>query len=214
MTAPDSLLLISPGCPHCPHLLEALSVLVKDGRIGSLEVVNTAVHPERAAALGVRSVPWCRIGPFELEGVRTAAELASWAARVGTAEGVRSYVVERLKAGALAQVEELVARHPDWLEMLLALVADPDTELHVRIGLSALFEAFAGSELLRDLLPALTALAADADHRVRSDACHYLALSGSRHALEPLRACLDDPHPEVREIARDGVEALRRRGAE
>jgi len=212
MTAPDGLLLVAPGCPHCAGVLEGLCALVKDGRIGRLEVVNIAVHPERAAELGVRSVPWYRIGPFVLDGGRTPQELARWADQVGSAEGVRAYVAERLEQGRLAQVEELIARHPDWLEMLLPLIADADSELPLRLGLGAVFEAFAGSEPLRDLIPALSALTTHADPRVRSDACHYLALTGSRRALEPLESCLDDPHPEVREIAQDGLDGLRRHG--
>ena len=49
---PDALLLLAPGCPHCPAVLEGLGALVKDGALGTLEVVNIAVHPERAAATG------------------------------------------------------------------------------------------------------------------------------------------------------------------
>ena len=65
----DALLLIATGCNHCPAVLEGLSRLLKQGRIGRLDVVNLAVHPETGQALGVRSVPWTRIGPFELEGL-------------------------------------------------------------------------------------------------------------------------------------------------
>ena len=70
---PDALLLLAPGCPHCPAVLEGLSGLLKEGVIGRLEAVNAAIHPERAAELGVRTVPWARIGPFELEGEQTPA---------------------------------------------------------------------------------------------------------------------------------------------
>lgn len=213
-TVPDSLLLIAPDCPHCPQVLEALGTLIKNGRIGRLEVVNIASHPERAAELGVRSVPWCRIGPFVLEGLRSAAELAAWSARVGSPDGVREYVSARLRSGALAQVEELVADNPGWLEMLLPLVADEATELHVRIGLSAVMEAFSGTQTLRDLLTPLALLAAHPAPRVRSDACHFLALTGSPEALGALGGCLDDPDAQVREIAEEGIEALRRDGAE
>lgn len=205
---PDALLLLAPACPHCPGVLEALARLVKDGRIGALEVVNVAVRPERARQLGVRSAPWTRIGELELEGARSFEELARWAALAGSDEGLRAYVSEHLKAGRLTQLESLVTRHPHWLPALLPLVADPQTELHVRIGLSALIEGLSGSEALRALVPALGALSTDGDHRVRSDACHYLALSGDPGAEPFLRARLQDEAPEVREIARDGLDAL------
>ena len=54
MTPPDALLLIATGCPHCPTVLAGVGDLVKQGKIGRLEVVNIVTHPEVAQALGVR----------------------------------------------------------------------------------------------------------------------------------------------------------------
>ena len=42
---PDALLLLSPGCAHCPSVLEGLSQLLKKGELGRLEVVNILAHP-------------------------------------------------------------------------------------------------------------------------------------------------------------------------
>ena len=205
---PDALLLLAPGCPHCPTVLEGLTRLVKDGRIGSLEVINIAARPELAAELGVRSVPWTRIGDLVLEGLRSPEELAQWASQAGTDAGVRAYVSERLKAGALTQLEQLVARQPQWLPALLPLIADPETELHVRIGLGALMESLAGTAPLRAIVPGLGELSTHSDHRVRSDACHYLALSGDPAAVPLLRQRLQDDEAQVREIAREGLAEL------
>lgn len=207
-TPPHALLLLAPGCPHCPKVLDALAGLVKDGRLGSLEIVNIAAKPERAAEWGVRSVPWTRIGEFDLEGLRSPEELARWAERAGTDAGVREYVSERLKTGELGALERLLKRQPHWLQALLPLIADPDTELHVRLGVGALLESLAGSDTLQGLVPALGELSTHVDHRVRSDACHYLALSGSAAALPLLRARLQDGHGEVREIAAEGLAEL------
>jgi hypothetical protein len=81
MPTPDALLLISTHCPHCPAMLAALADLVKQGTIGRLEAVNLEQCPEIGQALGVRSVPWLRIGRIELTGVHSKAELAEWAPR-------------------------------------------------------------------------------------------------------------------------------------
>jgi hypothetical protein len=51
---PDALLLMAPGCAHCPVVLESLGRLLKDGRLGRLEVINVAAHPEAAVAAGTR----------------------------------------------------------------------------------------------------------------------------------------------------------------
>ena len=64
-------MLLGTHCPYCPTVLKELGELVKSGVIGKLVVVNIEQHPEVARELGVRSVPWVRIGPFELEGLRS-----------------------------------------------------------------------------------------------------------------------------------------------
>ncbi len=207
-TAPDALLLVAPGCPHCPTVLEGLSTLVKDGTVGTLEVVNIAARPDRAAALGVRSVPWLRLGDFILEGTVSPAELRRWAEATAQSDGVARYLEQQLLDGRLTLVHRLVEAHPQWLDTLLDFTADPDSPMHVRLGVGAFLEDIAGSEQLRERLPRLAELSAAADHRVRSDACHYLALTGSADALAPLRARLDDEHDEVREIAAESIAEL------
>ena len=74
--APSALVFIGSGCRHCPIVLDGLARLVKEGRLARLEVINATLEPELAARNKVRSVPWTRIGPFELVGILTPAELA------------------------------------------------------------------------------------------------------------------------------------------
>lgn len=208
----DALLLISSHCPHCPAMLDALTALLKRGQIGTLEVVNVEVRPERAAALRVRSVPWMRIGEYALLGPRPPAELATWAARAAEAAGMAHYFHALLKEGALAQVLERIEERPARLADLLDIVANPEASLNVRIGAGAVFEDYAGNPALADLVKPLGALAGHDDARVRADACHYLGLSRSAAALAPLTACRDDPDAAVREIAGESLEALKAAG--
>ena len=106
-SVPDALLLIASGCPHCPTVLQGLSELVKAGVIGRLEVVNIGAHPEIAQGHGVRGVPWLRLGPFELEGLRAPAELRRWAERAGSNAGMADYVAELLKTGFQCKFQPL-----------------------------------------------------------------------------------------------------------
>ena len=85
-TPPEALMLLGTSCPHCPVVLDALSELVKQGVIASLEVVNLEKKPDIAEQLGVRTVPWVRIGWYELEGLHSRAELQYWAELFGTSE--------------------------------------------------------------------------------------------------------------------------------
>lgn len=206
---PDALLLIAPGCPHCPTVLAGMTELVKQGLVGRLEVVNIAVHPQRAAQLGVRSVPWLQLGEFEFEGLHSPAELRGWAQRAGSASGLAEYFTELLKNGRLAQVNAMVASHPGRLATLLAIAADADTELTVRIGISAAVENLAGAPELVEQLPVLQQLAASGDPRVRADACHFLALSENRGALATLETLTHDSERSVSEVAADCLAELR-----
>jgi len=211
-TAPDALLLLSSACPHCPAVLQSLSDLVKAGTLGRLEVVNVAAHPALAQELGVRSVPWVRIGPFELAGLRSREELAGWARRAeGDAAGgdaMADYFHTLLKDGELARVRAMVEAQPQRLAALLPIVANPAASINVRIGASAIFEANAGGPALRALLPPLEELARHADSRVRADACFYLGLSRVPAVRATLEACLADADAAVREIAADALAEL------
>ncbi len=206
---PDALLLMTSNCPHCPAVLQGLSELVKAGQIGRLEAINIEVRPEVAQALGVRGVPWLRIGPFQLEGLHTPAELKRWAERAGAPEGMADYFRESLKTGKLSKVTAAIDEDPSRLDALLRLLADPETDLHVRVGIGAVLEEFAGAALARHL-DRLAALTQAKDAHVRGDACHYLALTHDPKAIPYLERLLNDPEPQVRELAADGLAAFNR----
>ena len=208
MPIPNALLLITPGCPHCPAVLEGLTTLVKEGTLGALEVVNIAVHSERAAELGVRSVPWCRIGPIELTGTQSPAELRRWAEAATSDEGIAGWLGERLATGGLALAEAKVKENPALLIPLVALLEDPETPMQTRVGIGAIFESLHGTGLAAVATEALCRLAAHPDARVRADACHYLGFTETSDARPCLQARLDDDDPEVREIARESLDLL------
>jgi len=207
-TPPDALLLLAPGCAHCPAVLEGLSRLLKAGQLGRLEVVNVVAHPEAAAEAGTRSVPWCRIGPFELEGAHTPAELAQWTQHAAEGSGMSAYLSDLLESQRLPRVIELVDEAPRRLRDLVLLAGNLETPMAVRIGVGAVFEEFAGRAALAEVVPDLGALCRSADPQVRADACHYLGLSGAAEARPHVRGLLDDPDEEVREIAAESLAML------
>jgi thiol-disulfide isomerase/thioredoxin len=202
------LLLLAPDCPHCPTVLAALSELVKRGQIGRLEVINVAARPELAERLGVRTVPWVRLGPFELDGLRSLEELRQWAERAGTRAGMADYFSELLRDGQLRKVIELLALDPTQFSTLLLMLSNPDTELHVRVGIGAVMEEFEGRPALRELVDGLGELTRHPEPHVRGDACHYLALTHSPKASAYLQPLLHDPASQVRELAAESLAML------
>jgi thiol-disulfide isomerase/thioredoxin len=208
MSAPDALLLISTHCPHCPTMLDALSDLVKRGIIGKLEVVNLELHPEVGQTLGVRSVPWLKLGAIELAGLHSRDELSDWAGKADTETGMADYFHLLLKEGQMARVLVMLHADPSQLAAVLPVIGNPEASLNVRLGAGVLIEEFAQSAALRALLPRLAELSVHPDARVRADACHTLGLTGEAAARATLQARLGDTDADVREIAADSLEAL------
>ena len=208
MPAPDTLLLISTHCPHCPAMLAALTDLLKQGVIGRLEAVNLEQRPEVGQALGVRSVPWLRIGRIELAGVHSKSELAEWAAKADSEAGMADWFHLLLKEGQLPKAQAMIEAAPSLLAAVLPIVGNIEASLNVRLGAGVLLEEFAGSDTLRALLPRLGELSQHADARVRADACHYLGLTGDAAARTWLEARVVDEDADVREIAAESLQAI------
>ncbi|MDP1633784.1 MAG: thioredoxin family protein [Gallionellaceae bacterium] len=208
-TPPDALLFITPVCRHCPAVLQSLSELVKQAQIGKLTVVNIAAHPEQAAEYDVRGAPWLRLGAFTLTGAQSIAELKQWAEWASGDEGTAHYVEHLLREGDYKHAVAFIAGDTLRLKSLLVIVADPEANISVRLGVSALLEAYARTPELQALLPQLAELTFHPDHRVRADACHLLGLSGSAAARAYVEACLGDENGEVREIAEEAMVNLK-----
>jgi hypothetical protein len=204
-TPPDALLLLAPGCVHCPVVLEGLSQLVKGGKLGRLEVVNVMAHPEISQQHGVRSVPWCRIGPFELDGLQNQTELAKWTEHAAAGSGLSEYYAHLLETQRPHRVAELIARQPESFEGLLSLLEDSETPMTVRIGIGVVLEDLQDSPLLLHALPVLIRLADSAAANVRADAAHYMGLTRAPEATVVLQNLLHDENPDVREIAAESI---------
>lgn len=205
---PEAELLIATGCAHCPVVLEGLGTLIKEGVISSLRVTNIVSQPERAQELGVRSVPWLQLGPFTLQGLHSPAELREWAERAGSMEGMSVYLHDQLKQGNLDAMEKLLAAQPIWLDAMIPLLEQEDTDMKVRIGVAALLESLATGTDLGSLIEELGRLSQHERQSLRSDATHYLSLTGSPAAIPFLEARLQDESAEVRDIAEEGLAEL------
>lgn len=116
-----------------------------------------------------------------------------------------------LLEGQLQKVLATVEKEPKALADLLPILANPEANMNVRFGASAVLERHAGTPALQALLPALGLLSGHGDPRVRADACHILGLTGSPDAIKYLEARLEDPDAAVREIAAESIEELQAR---
>ena len=204
--AANALLLTAPGCPHCPGVKTALEGLLQEGLLADLEVVDISQQPDKAAELGVRSVPWLQLGEFVLTGAQTPQQLREWAQKAAGEQDMGAFLHHLLANGELAEAEALLRREPRHLDALLKLMEAPERPMQVALGVSAILEGMAGQAELNVLLPALIRLSRHPEHQLRSDACHYLGLLDHPGATVALKDCLNDSHADVREIAAEALQ--------
>ncbi|MBE0509177.1 MAG: HEAT repeat domain-containing protein [Chromatiales bacterium] len=201
----NALLFTAPGCPHCPGVKAALEGLQREGKLGELTVMDISQDPAKAAEYGIRSVPWLQLGDFILTGAQTPSALRQWSERAASPDGMAGYLEHLLAGGELSEAEQLLARQPQHYPTLLALLKKADRPMQVGLGISAIIESL-GQPELTTLLPDLLSLADEPDHRLRTDAAHYLGLLNNQAARAKLSLLRDDPHPEVREIAAEALD--------
>lgn len=205
---PSALLFIASACPHCPTVLQALSDLIKSGDISQLNVFNLQHTPEEAAKYNVRSVPWLKIGPFELVGLRSKSEIKDWIKRIDDPDAMGDYFTELMTTGEMDKVQQIVAKSPETFSTLIHLIADSKTTLSARIGVGAIMEEFAGQQILKDNIEPLAELTKHKEALVRNDVCFYLGLSRDKKAKPFIEALLNDENDEVKEVAAEALEEL------
>lgn len=202
------LMLMGTQCAYCGPMMQILTEIMKAGQLSDLRIVNIEDNPQLAADLGVRSVPWLQIGPFELLGSRSKQEIVQWLQRAGSFDGISDYIEEVLLEGNIKAVEKLLQRYPQALENVIDLMADPEAKINVRLGVGVIIEELAESESFKAVIPRLIEYLSAQDARIRGDACHYLSLTKDRIYIAEIKKLLSDESDEVREIAQDSLDDL------
>lgn len=206
--SPVVLMLMSRQCTYCGPMMQALTELMKAGQIAELRIVNIESSPELAVQLGVRSVPWLRIGPFELLGSRSKQEMLLWIERTSNPAGFNDYLDEVLSEGKLEYASRLLESYPQALENIIEIMADPEAKINVRLGVGVLIEDMAESVEFKVVIPRLIDYLSSKDARIRGDACHYLSLTRDVSLIPLIEPLLSDESEEVREIAQDSLDEL------
>ena len=209
ITSPEVLMLMATQCTYCGPMMQMLTEFMKQGLVAELRIVNIENSPELASELGVRSVPWLQVGPFQLTGSRSKQELQLWIQRASSFDGVTDYLVEVLSEGNIKVASKLIHGYPQALENVIDLMADPQAKINVRLGVGVIIEEMAESETFKSVIPRLLEYLSNDDARIRGDACHYLSLTKDRSYIPDIERLLTDDSEEVREIAQDSLDDLR-----
>ena len=205
---PDAIMFLSETCPHCPQVLLSLTDLLKAGNLASLKLLNISHYSRQARELNIRSLPWVKIGPFEIEGLCPADEYAKWARTVNSIEGLCNYLKLLLETAQLKKAEQIIASEDGGFNALIVLLADVEANITVRTGASALLEAYEGSQMLAEAMPKIAGMLKSDKANIRADACYFLGLTHNPMAISLLRPMLRDDDKQVHELASDSIDKL------
>lgn len=206
---PGAMLLVSTHCPHCHNLTTLLNERKETGALEKLDVINVDHSPEVAQQYGVRSVPWLQLGKFIFDGAMTPAELDRWIVHAKNGNGQSDYIAYLLERGKLEMAIEWIEKGEATLNTVVPLLEDVDAKMNVRVGVGAILEHFEGSQSIREIIPELIGLMQNDHPTIRTDACHYLSLTGSMDVIESLKKMLDDNDEQVRQVARESIVTLK-----
>jgi len=117
-------------------------------------------------------------------------------------------VADYMEDGLLENIVIMFSHDRTLFPMVANLLQDE--RLRVRMGAVALVEALAerDPEGLPTIADAVAPLLHDTSATIRGDAAYSVGLTGTGTHLEGLRILLDDPFPDVREIAAEAVAAI------
>lgn len=189
-------------------MLRLLSDMVKNGGIGRLDVINIAGLPDEAQEAQVRSVPTMLLGQFRLTGAHSLSEIQEWIDKSNSETGLIDYLNQSFDQGELEQITEQARQDNSLLPVMLDMLAEPETPITSRIGISAVLESFSGQAPLQNLIDAICKHAQSKNASVRVDMAHLLGLSHSRDALACLQTLSEDKFADVQETAKEAIEEI------
>ena len=205
-------LFVATGCSHCTIVLTELTEQLKKGQLSSLHVTNIAVDNDRAAELGIRSVPWFSLSNENsymiFSGDHTPKEIKKWLATSHTENGMLEYIEEYLTNGQLMSITQAIQIKPEMFKHIIAMLEDNETSMNIRIGLDALIENFSATEVLQQHTQALKKIASSDNIRLQIDALHYIALTGNAENKVFLEEMTSHENKQVKESAIEALETL------
>ena len=205
-------LFIATGCNHCPIVMNELSEQLKKGAISSLTIHNIAVDNARAEELNIRSVPWFsltnHLSFMIFSGNHSPKEIQEELKYAQSSDGMKLYIEDCLSKGELMTVHQAVQIRPDILSNVIAMLADEETNMDIRIGLDALIEQFSKTETLNKYTDDLKKIALINIPRLQIDALHYIALTGNIENKLFLQEQTKSTNPQIKEAALEAIETL------
>lgn len=207
----ELLVFVGASCPHCPGAVRSACRIALATPLVSVSIVDVQVHEDLAARFNVRAVPLTLVdGGVAVTGVVPPSELLERILsrdETGPSEEVLLSLVEQ---GRFEEASSQI-RTATGAGHFAAIWRRSATSL--RMGLMMAAEEVLQSDragldgLVAELIPVLQA----EDASLRGDTATLLGSIGERSATAALKALLDDPNPDVAELASEALEEIEER---
>lgn len=195
-------LFVMQGCAVCPQMEKIFHSLHQSGAIQKLNIVDVAEQPQLAEQYNIRSVPYYLINGIAFTGLKSRHDIMEILGQDDD-QKLQVWIAEKLGEGSLDEVEHKLTHDTDSRLAMMTLLEDSDTELVVRIGLSAVIETLAPSGFLNHLEARFIELAEHPEERIAIDALYYLHLLSTPESLKKLTQILHQDNPVLQQQARE-----------
>jgi thioredoxin-like negative regulator of GroEL len=201
----ELVIFVAETCPHCANAVRQAEAVARASPRVTVSVIDAQQSPELAARYSVKSVPTTMLdGGLSWVGVEGAARIAERVLARGTADHERAVFASLVESGRHGEAIERIVDGGEVAHFAALWVASTTS---TRIGLMLVAEGAlerrpdALHETIDALLPALES----ADAALRGDTADLIGQTGNPAGLEALRPLLDDPNPDVAEIAAEAL---------
>ena len=207
----ELMVFIASACPHCPQAVRAASSVVLASEGVAATIVDAQLFPELAARYAVQSVPTTIIdGGVALVGVVSADEISREIALRGTVEHESRVFESRVEGGRHEEAARQVVEGSGGGHFTALWRRSATSQ---RIGLMLVAEEVLARDpaSMDSLVADLTDVLDSDDAALRGDTADLLGQIGHADAIAPLMALVEDPIPDLAEIAREALEQIRER---
>jgi hypothetical protein len=209
LSAPAELLVfVAPTCPHCPQAARHAGQIAVASEHVSTFIVDVQQYPDLAQRFRAQSVPLTVVDQgLCFTGVVPVSDLVRSLLSRGTEEHEASVLGSLIEHGRLDEAAARI-RSGSGAKPFVPLWRDSTTSQRMGLMLVASEVLEAEPRGLDGIVVDLVEVLGSEDVALRGDTADLLGQIGHASALDGLRALLDDPNPDVVEVAEEAIEAI------
>jgi hypothetical protein len=202
------LVFVAPTCPHCPQAARhAGQIAVASARV-STSIIDVQQYTDLAQRFRAQSVPLTVLDQgLCFTGVVPASDLVRSLSSRGTAEHEASVFDSLVEHGRLDEAAARIRSGTGAVPFVSAWRGS-STGSRMRLMLVASEVLDADPRALDRTAPELVEVLGSDDVALRGDTADLLGQIGHPSAADGLRVLLEDPHPDVVEVAEEALEAI------